>query len=141
MPLLIRFWRYTWAFPNTLIGLMLALPVIALGAEVRVVNGALEVGGGKAGKCLPASFPFAAITLGHVIIGIDHKILAHCRSHEFVHVRQYERWGILFIPLYLGSSLLQLLQGRNPYLYNHFEREACTLASQYDEHHPHHHPS
>lgn len=25
-----------------------------------------------------------------------------------VHVRQYERWGVLFFPLYLGSSLLEL---------------------------------
>lgn len=140
MPFLIRFWRYTWTFPNTLIGLVFSLPLIALGAEARVTHGVLEVGGGKAGKWLPASFPFSAITLGHIIIGIDHKILAHCRPHEFVHVRQYERWGILFIPLYLGSSLLQLLRGRHPYLHNHFEREACTLTSQY-ECYPHKHSS
>jgi hypothetical protein len=30
----------------------------------------------------------------------------------------------LFFPLYLGSSLLQIVRGRDPYLDNPFEREA-----------------
>jgi hypothetical protein len=46
------------------------------------------------------------------------------RAHEQVHVRQYERWGPLFVPAYLLSSLVELLRGRRPYRDNWFEREA-----------------
>jgi hypothetical protein len=59
-----------------------------------------------------------------VIVGVDRAELKRSRAHEQVHVRQYERWGILFFPLYLGSSLGQLLRGRRPYRDNRFEREA-----------------
>jgi hypothetical protein len=73
---------------------------------------------------LPRPWRFSAITFGHVIIGIDHETLVAVRCHEQIHVRQYERYGILFFPLYLGSSLLQAALGRRPYHDNHFEREA-----------------
>ena len=59
---------------------------------------------------------------------VDRSTLAQLRRHEHVHVRQYERWGPLFIPAYLLSSLVQLLRGRNPYRENHFERQAFALA-------------
>ena len=52
------------------------------------------------------------------------------RAHERVHVRQYERLGALFFPLYVGSSLVQWLRGRDPYFDNHFEREAYALADR-----------
>ena len=55
-------------------------------------------------------------------------LIAH-RRHERIHVRQYERWGVLFIPLYCASSLLQFFRGRDPYLENRFEREACSCGS------------
>jgi len=73
---------------------------------------------------LPGPTKFVAITFGHVIIGVDHVVLRRVRSHEHVHVQQYERWGVLFFPLYVGSSVVQLLRGRDPYLNNCFEREA-----------------
>jgi hypothetical protein len=90
-------------------------------------EGALEIGGGLLGRALsrlPAPFSFSAITLGHVILGVDPRTLAAVRQHEQVHVRQYERWGIFFVPAYLLSSLFELLRGRRPYLDNRFEREA-----------------
>lgn len=68
-----------------------------------------------------------AITLGHVIIGVDQATLHHVRSHEHVRVRQYERWG-LFFPLYLGSSMLALVRGGAPYRGNVFERQAFASA-------------
>lgn len=98
---------------------------------MRVHSGAVEFGGGRIGKLvsrLPAPFGFSAITFGHVILGIDHAVLTVVRSHEHVHVRQYERWGALFVPAYLVSSLLQLVRGRDPYLDNCFEREAYANA-------------
>lgn len=100
---------------------------------MRVHAGALEFGGGRAGALvsrLPAPCAFSAITFGHVILGIDHATLAAARTHEQVHVRQYERWGLLFFPAYLLSSVVQLVLGRNPYLDNVFEREARALASR-----------
>ena len=123
----VRAFRYLWALPWSLAGLMAALVAVLFGATVRIGNGTLEVSGGRRGEWasrLPVSDQICAITLGHVILGIDPVMLSSCRAHESVHVRQYERWGILFIPLYFGSSIVQLLNGRDPYLDNRFEREA-----------------
>ena len=109
--------RYAWASPATLLGLALALVGVLVGARGRVVAGALEVGGGRLDALvarLPRSMRFGAITLGHVIVGLDPATLERCRAHEQVHVRQYERWGPLFFPLYLGSSLGALLRGGGP---------------------------
>ena len=49
---------------------------------------------------------------------------AGVRAHELVHVRQYERWGPLFVPAYLAASAWMLVSGRDPYYDNHFERAA-----------------
>lgn len=119
--------RYAWASPASLLGLLLAATAVSLGATCRVVDGVVEVAGGRFSRVfplLPRVCHFEAITFGHVVIGLDHILLAHLRPHEHAHVRQYERWGILLLPLYLGSSAAQLLRGRHPYLHNHFEREA-----------------
>lgn len=78
---------------------------------------------------LPRIFRFEAITFGHVVIGLDHSLLSLLRTHEHTHVRQYERWGLLLIPLYLLSSAAQLLRGHDPYLYNRFEKEAFAKAA------------
>ena len=123
--------RYVWALPATFAGLLLSLPAFALGAKGRIVEGAVEVAGGRIDRCLlmlPRYCRFGAITFGHVIIGVDHETLARHRVHEHVHVRQYERWGVLFFPLYLSSSLLQIARGRDPYLNNSFEREAFAKS-------------
>ena len=118
---------YAWAAPYTVVGLVLGLLVILLGGSGRVQQGVLEFGGGRLGRRLSrlrAPFAFSAITIGHVVLGLDHPTLAAVRAHEQVHVRQYERWGPLFVPAYLLSSLVELLRGRRPYLDNWFEREA-----------------
>lgn len=122
-----RLVRYLWALPATTVGLLVAGLVLPMGATIRVVDGVVEVAGGRLPRLaarLPSSCRFVAITFGHVIIGADHGILCDIRSHERVHVRQYERWGVVFFPLYLGSSLVQLMLGRHPYLDNRFERAA-----------------
>jgi hypothetical protein len=123
--------RYVWALPATAVGLLFTAIALCAGATIRFVDGVIEVAGGQLGRIvslLPASARFVAITFGHVIIGTDHTVLWRVRSHEHVHIRQYERWGLLFFPLYVVSSLVQLLHGRHPYLNNCFEREA------YDRH-------
>jgi hypothetical protein len=123
--------RYLWALPATLVGLVLAVVARALGAGLAFRDGALEVGGGRLVRYLrrlPKAFHFGAITFGHVIVGVDQKALDRSRAHEHVHVRQYERWGIVFFPAYVASSLRQLLAGRRPYADNRFEREAERLS-------------
>ena len=119
--------RYLWASPATAVGLLLAFIVSLSGARAQVVDGALEVAGGRLTAILarlPRWLRFGAITFGHVIVAVDQPQLDRSRAHEQVHVRQYERWGILFFPLYLGSSLSALLRGQQPYRDNRFEREA-----------------
>lgn len=65
-----------------------------------------------------------AITFGHVILGRTEAVLDISREHELIHVRQYEKWGPIFGPAYLGCSLLLWLQGKDGYRENPFEREA-----------------
>ncbi|MGH2463255.1 MAG: hypothetical protein ACRDFZ_06490 [Candidatus Limnocylindria bacterium] len=125
--------RYLWAFPATVVGLILAVIALVLGGRARLVDGILEVGGGRLNVLLarvPGSLRIGAVTFGHVIVGVDRAELDRSRAHEQVHVRQYERWGILFFPLYLGSSLNLLLRGRSPYWENRFEREARRESAE-----------
>jgi hypothetical protein len=94
---------------------------------VRVRDGVVEVAGGllaRFARSAPESIQFLAVTFGHVVLGLSHEVLAQERVHEHAHVRQYERWGVIFFPLYLGSSAAQLVMGRHPYWYNAFERQA-----------------
>jgi hypothetical protein len=119
--------RYLWAASATAVGLALAGIACALGATARVTGGVIEVAGGRFGKFFssaPPALSFLAITFGHVVLGTNHTVLADQRIHEHKHVRQYESWGVLFFPLYVGSCGMQLIRGRNPYWHNTFERQA-----------------
>ena len=127
-----RLLRYLWAGPNTLLGLALGVVGVLFGATLRRHQGVVEICGGRIGAALarlPQPLGFSAMTLGHVILAVDRSALLQLRQHEHVHVRQYERWGPLFLPAYLLSSLLQLLRGRNPYRENHFERQAYAATA------------
>ena len=123
--------RYLWAAPYTALGLVLGLVGMLLGGRWGVYRGVMEFHAGALGHLisrLPQPFCFSAMTLGHVILAVNGRELVQLRPHEHVHVRQYERWGPLFLPAYLASSLLQLLRGRDPYRENHFERQAFARA-------------
>ncbi|MCC2639234.1 MAG: hypothetical protein K0Q68_2953 [Moraxellaceae bacterium] len=113
--------RYAWAAPCSALGLLLA-PLCWRHGSAQVVSGVLELALGPAPY--RGRLRFHAITLGHVIVGTDPVALAQLRAHEFVHVRQYERWGPLFIPAYLGAGLYQWLRGKNPHRDNYFEIQA-----------------
>lgn len=129
-----RLLRYLWAAPYTAVGVVLGTLGLLAGGQWRIHRGVLEFFGGRFGRALqgmPRALGFSAMTLGHVILAVDRSALVQLREHEEVHVRQYERWGPLFVPAYLLSSLLQLLRGRNPYRENHFERQAyATVAAR-----------
>lgn len=101
--------------------------MILLGARAGRIAGVLEVAGGLVGTLLGPrriALPWRAMTLGHVILGIDEAALEQSRAHEHVHVRQYEQWGPFFLPAYVVSSLWQLACGRRCYRDNWFERQA-----------------
>lgn len=124
---------YLWTAPNTLLGSMAGVIVVCLGGHARLVCGVAEFHGGLLGRLLVAASTecrFSAITLGHVILGINGVALDAVRRHEHVHVRQYECWGPFFLPAYGISSLWQLLRGRRVYQDNYFERKAYGALSE-----------
>ena len=115
-----------WAAPNTLLGLVAAGIARATGGEARRVAGVVEASGGAAAWALGrlARHGVSAMTLGHVVVGQSRADLDATRRHERVHVRQYARWGPLFLPLYALSSLVALARGRDAYRGNAFEAAA-----------------
>jgi hypothetical protein len=122
--------RYLWAAPCSAVGLALALPCLPFGGSSRLVDGAIEISLAALLRRFGLHrLPFRAITFGHVIIGTTRASLRRFRSHEQVHVRQYEQWGVLFFIAYPLSSLFQLLRGRSPYWHNRFEKQARAKAS------------
>jgi hypothetical protein len=126
---------YLWAFPTTVLGLILALATIFSGGGARIVDGVLEIYGGASEFYLRRIVGLvmrggaSAMTLGHVVLGRDIDLLEVTRAHERVHVRQCERWGPLFVPVYLLSSLTVWLKGGRPYEDNFLEREAFAKTS------------
>ncbi|MEM7624527.1 MAG: hypothetical protein AAF333_02745 [Planctomycetota bacterium] len=122
---------YAWTAPNTALGLLLALLCRATGGRVAVVGGVIEAGGGLRWLLRQAwagGGGASAMTLGHVVIAVDTATLDRSRVHERVHVRQYERWGPLFIPAYFVAALAARIRGGCPYFDNRFEREAYSAS-------------
>ena len=120
--------RYLWPLPVTLLGMLIALLARSSGGVMQRVDGVLESAGGWPARVLRLGFPFsgavAAITLGHVVLGVSFDALAATRAHERAHVRQFERWGLLMLVLYPLAGLWAWLRGGHPYRDNWFERDA-----------------
>ena len=127
-----RLLLYAWAAPTTLVGLTAGALTLASGGKSQVRRGALEFHGGFSRWFLERRVVGAsAMTLGHAIIGRDRECLRLCRDHEQAHVRQVERWGAAFIPVYLLASAWAWAWGQHYYLDNWFEvdaRRACGGA-------------
>jgi len=125
---MLRVLLYLWPLPVTLLGMLLALAARSSGGLLQQVDGVLESAGGWPARVLQHGFPFsgavAAITLGHVVVGVSLDALTATRAHERAHVRQFERWGVLLLVLYPLAGLIAWLRGGNPYRDNVFEREA-----------------
>src|SRR5512139_2615185 len=119
---------YLWALPVTLLGMLVALIARGSGGALQRVDGVLEAAGGWPAWVLRRGFPFAgavaAITLGHVVVGVSLAALTATRAHERAHVRQFERWGFLLLVLYPLAGLLAWMRGGHPYRDNYFECEA-----------------
>ncbi len=128
---MLRGLRITWASPWTLVGLTVGAAALVTGGGVRRGPGILEFHGGAARWLLGVigGQPFA-LTLGHVVLGLGTAALDLAQEHELVHVRQYERWGPLFVPAYLACYVVLRLRGRDGYRDNPFEREAYERDGQ-----------
>ena len=112
-------WRYWWAGPNSLVGLVGGLTTRSRPVRWRGVLLFEDAGGGLARFLRWRGF--AAITLGHVIVA-NRPLSDGLLAHELEHVAQHERWGPLYYPAYLLGSVLGYR--RNP-----FERAAFRASS------------
>lgn len=104
---------------------------MVFGTRVRCRAGCIEFYGGPIRLGLRRMMfgkNIAAMTLGHVILGQDPISLDAVREHELVHVRQYERWGPVFLPAYLACSLWLWVCRKDLYLDNPFEVEAYRVS-------------
>ncbi|MEC8556924.1 MAG: hypothetical protein VXZ82_18120 [Planctomycetota bacterium] len=127
MKQLIFTFRVLWVSPNTLLGLLFGSIGMCFGGRVQFRGPAIEFyeGGTKwVIQRLPNGQFTLALTLGHAILGQTAASLDVARTHETVHVAQYERWGPFFLPAYFLSSIYMWLTGRRIYRDNPFEREA-----------------
>lgn len=108
---------------------MLAIVIgLLLGARFQFVDGVIEIYGPRVRRILRL-IPIGplALTLGHAVLGQDRAAIEMTRLHERVHVGQYERWGVVFLPAYLLESLWLYSCGRDGYRENHFEVEAYAI--------------
>jgi len=118
-----------WALPWTAFGVAVGIVGLATGGGVRRRGRTVEFwGGAVAGylRVFPLVSGASAVTFGHCILGRSLPALDRCRDHELVHVRQYERWGLLFVPAYLLCWACLWIWGGDPYWGNPFEKEAFS---------------
>jgi len=119
-----RLWR---TLPGDFLGF-----TVMRGSGVRRPTRVVEVGDVTAlvvedprvGRYLDTGFMrIHAQTVGRYVFcrgPLDERILAH----ECEHIRQWRRFGPLYLPLYFGSSALAVLRGRHAYDDNAFEAAA-----------------
>jgi hypothetical protein len=120
-------WRYTWPAPYTVLGLWLMLAPWSGPRRWIVHRGTIGIIGPAVARLLelaPIRGGAAALTLGHTILAVSESDFYATWDHEFIHVRQYERWGVLFVPAYVARGLWQWLHHRDAYWDNPFEVEA-----------------
>jgi hypothetical protein len=125
--------RLLWAAPCSLLGLVLASAVLLSGGHARWAQGALEITyRAQLASCGPRlrRMQFRGVVFGHVILAVTAEELLEIGAHERVHVEQYGRWGLFFLPAYAASSLWQLLCGRDAYWHNHFEVDARRRSGE-----------
>lgn len=112
--MLLRIVKWLWPAPVTLVGAFLSLSF----RHRRMKDGVLLAEGAEWPGRL--GWRYRAITLGHAVLSVDELDEATFR-HELVHVRQFERWGPLFLVLYPAASAWAQLKGRHFYRDNRFE--------------------
>ena len=120
-------WRYLWPSPYTVLGLWLFLAPWSGRRRWILHRGTIGIVGPAVERLLswvPIRGGAAALTLGHTIWAASESSFYESWEHEYVHVRQYERWGLLFVPAYFAGGWWQWMRGRDAYWDNPFEVEA-----------------
>ena len=119
--------KILWAIPWSTLGLVIGSVGLISGGHVQRKGRILEFWGGTLPIIL-RRFPFycgsPVATFGHVVLGRTDRHLDACRDHQLVHVRQYEQWGVLFVPVYLVCYVALWIWGKRPYYDHPFERQA-----------------
>ena len=112
-----RVLKMLWAAPWSLLGLLIGLLGLLSGGHVQRKGRILEFWGGCVQAILRVC-PFYSgspvATFGHIVLGRSDRYLNACRKHQLVHVRQYEQWGLLFVPAYLTCSVAIWFSGKRP---------------------------
>jgi hypothetical protein len=92
---------FVWTLPNTALGVVAGLLTFQ---PPRVAHGLLLFDRGPRGlTSFLRAIDREAMTLGYVVISAS-RVEGALLAHEREHVRQYRRWGPLFIPVYLGLA-------------------------------------
>ncbi|MGZ6266618.1 MAG: hypothetical protein ACXWN4_06915 [Candidatus Limnocylindrales bacterium] len=123
-------WR---ALPGDLMGL-----IVMRGCGIRAPSRIVDAGDVSAvlvenpdvGRYFDVQMmPVQAQTLGRYVFARG-SIPEHTLEHEIEHIRQWQRFGPLYLPLYFGSSAVALFRGRRPYWDNLFESAARLRADR-----------
>lgn len=73
--------------------------------------------------------PVQAQTLGRYVLSRD-PLPPDTLAHEIEHVRQWERFGPFYLPIYFGWSAVAALRGKRAYWDNGFELAARKRAER-----------
>jgi hypothetical protein len=73
--------------------------------------------------------PVQAQTLGRYVLSRD-PLPPDTLAHEIEHIRQWERFGPFYLPLYFGWSAVAVLRGKRAYWDNGFEVAARNRAER-----------
>ncbi len=115
--------RFAWALPNTLVGLVVGALTFQ---RPRIHGGAIVFDRAPRGVTwLMPRLNRTAMTIGYVVVSarpLEGRLLAH----EQHHIRQFERWGPLFGPVYFALAL------RYGYRRHPMERSARRAAGEPD---------
>jgi hypothetical protein len=126
-----QFVRYLWPLPFSLLAALALILVVPLSVSFARRDGALQAYGPGAALLLRIVVPWMAasgLTIGHVLIYRNQADARTLHAHEIVHVRQWERWGLLFPLAYGVASVRAAMAGGHYYRDNVFEVEARQIA-------------
>jgi hypothetical protein len=115
-----------WALPLTLLGVLVALPIVISGGRTYIVWNPIPaiLIRGRVADYLLQRHPFGAMSamaIGHIVIAANHGLTRQTITHELAHVQQAARWGMLFPFVYVASSVWAALHGQDAYWNNVFE--------------------
>jgi hypothetical protein len=129
----VRGLRWVWrTFPGDVLGWM-----VMRGSGIRQPTRVVQVDDVTAhlvedervGRYLDTAFsPMHAQAVGRYVFCRGH-VDKHILAHEAEHIRQWRRYGPLYLPLYFGTSLWAVARGRK---FDNFMEEAARRRAERD---------